>query len=46
MRKGRNPGKKEQRRDLLSRIIAIASALYWLASFLLKLIELAEKFAG
>ena len=46
MRQRRNPGKKKQWRDLLGRIIEIATAFYWLASSLLKLIELMEKLAG
>ena len=46
MLKGRNPGKKKQRRDFLTRVIEYATALFWLASSLLKLIELIEKLAG
>jgi len=46
MRKSRNPGKKKQWRDFLTRVIEWATALYWLASFLLKLMELMEKLAG
>ena len=46
MRKGRNPGKKKQWHDFLAQVIELATAFYWLASLLLKLIELMEKLAG
>ena len=46
MRKGRNPGKKKQWHDFLPKVIEVATALYWLASALLKLIELTERLMG
>ena len=46
MRKGRNPGKKKQWHDFLGKVIEHATAFYWLASSLLKLVELIEKLAG
>jgi len=46
MRKGRNPGKKKQWHDFLPRVIETATALFWLVSLLLKLVELMEKLTG
>ena len=46
MRQRRNPGKKKQWRDFLAKVIEFATAFYWLASSLLKLVELMEKLAG